>query len=142
MTRFRIDSTFHTFGAFWEYEKPDEKFTGSISSRKGLVEFEGSPEYAEHDTEAVRAIFARMNSAPDLQGSKAICGFTTKNRCTLLNPVRLAGDGLAHFPTMQTVDRVRYRAMRTVMGLHVESSQANVLDGAAYYLTKDSLPLA
>jgi hypothetical protein len=32
--------------------------------------------------------------------------------------------------------RVRYRAMTTVMGLHLESSKAEVLDSAAYHLTK------
>jgi len=84
----------------------------------------------------MKAIFAEMTSAPDLQGSAAICGFTTLNRCTLLNPVQLSGDGLADFPTMQKVARVRYRAMRTVMGLHLESSDASVLSSAAYYLTQ------
>jgi hypothetical protein len=136
MRRFRIDSTFKTFGAFWEYGQPDKKFTGSISSRKGKVEFKGSPEYTELDHKAMGTIFAATNSAPDLQGSAAICGFTTMNWCTLLNPLRLDGDGLAHFPSMQKLDRLRYRAMRTVMGLHIQSSEAKVLDGAAYYLTK------
>jgi hypothetical protein len=136
MSKFRIDSTFETFGAFWEYGSPDRKFTGAISSRKGIVEFVGSPEYAELDPQAVRAVFANMSSPPDLQGTAAICGFTRMNNCTLFSPVRLGGGGLVHFPTMQSVDRLRYRAMRTVMGLHVESSDADVLDGGACYLTK------
>lgn len=136
MSKYRIDSSFETFGAFWEYDQPDRKFTGSLSSQKGTVELEGAPQYTELNAEAMRAIFAEINSAPDLQGSAAICGFTTLNRCTLLNPVQLSGDGLADFPTMQSVARVRYRSMRTVMGLHLESSEAAVLNGAAYYLTK------
>jgi hypothetical protein len=136
MKKLRIDATFKTFGAFWDYKQQDNKSTGSISSRKGTVEFDGSPEYIEGDAEAMKAIFAEINALPDLQGSSSICGFTTMNRCTLLNPIRLSGDGLADFPTMQKVNRIRYRAMRTVMGLHLESSGANVLDSAAVYLTK------
>jgi hypothetical protein len=137
MKRLRIDSTFKAFGAFWEYGYPDKRFTGSISSRKGVVELTSSPEYARDDLEAMRSAFAEVLSPPDLQGSAAICGFTQMNRCcTLLNPLRLAGEGSAHFPTMQKVNRSKFRAMRTVMGLHIESSNATVVDSAAYYLTK------
>lgn len=136
MSKYKIDATFKTFGAFWEPDRPNQKFTGSISSSKGKVEFEGAPTYSEMDLEARRAFFAEINSPPDLQGSTAICGTTTMGGCTLLNPIKLGENGLANFSTMEKLDRVRYRAMRTVMGLHIESSEANVLDSAAYYLTK------
>lgn len=107
-----------------------------MSSRKGTIEFEGSPEYGEGDLRALRAVFAELGSPPDLQGKAAICGNTTAGPCTLLNPLRLVGGGKADLATMQTWNRTRYRATRTVMGLHIESSKASVIDGAAYHFTK------
>lgn len=137
MSKLQINASFKTFGAFWEHGKEETKFTGSLSSRQGVVELNGVPEYKELDHKAMQAIFAEMNPAPDLQGVAAICGFTAMNhRCTLLNPLRLRNDGLAHFPTMQKLDRARYQAMRTVIGLCIESSEVDSLDNAAYYFTK------
>ena len=77
-----------------------------------------------------------MTSTIDLQQVNAICGLTTDRRCTLLNSVILDGGGLTDFSSRRQVQRKLYRAMRTVMGLHLESSEAMSIDGAAYYFTK------
>lgn len=133
---FHLDADFETYGVFWRASSPDRKFPGTVSSKQGVVELRGAPEYAHIDDDSMRRMFSTLNSPPNLEGSPAICGFTTLNRCTLLDPVRLGGDGLAHFPSREMIDRTRYRAMRTVLGLHLDSADALLLRGGAFYLSK------
>jgi hypothetical protein len=136
MSKYRIDQDFKTFGKFWEDGNEGNEFTGTLSSRKGVTRLTASPAYGALDDSAIRAALSQMGTAREIQKRSSIRGFTKLGNCSLLNIVSLGGDGLANFPTMQGVSRDRYRAMRTVMGLHIESSDTKVLDGAAYYFSK------
>ena len=136
MSKYRVDESFEIIGAFWICGHEDKKFTGTLSSRKGLVEIQTSPAYSDLDDAALHTSMLDLTGTVDLQQINAICGFTTDKRCSLLNSVILDGGGLTDFSSRQQVQRKLYRAMRTVMGLHLESSEAMSIDGAAYYLTK------
>jgi hypothetical protein len=136
MSKYRLDESFEIIGGFWIFGQEDKKFTGTLSSRKGLVEIQTSPTYAELDDAALRASMLELSGTTDIQQINAICGFTTDKRCTLLNSVILDGGGLTDFSSRRQVQRKLYRAMRTVMGLHLESSEAMSIDGAACYFTK------
>jgi len=135
MSKYRLDESFEIIGGFWVFGQEDKKFTGTLSSRKGLVEIQTSPTYSELDDAALRASMLELSGTTDIQQISAICGFTTDKRCTLLNSVILDGGGLTDFSSRRQVQRKLYRAMGTVMGLHLESSEAMSIDGAAYYFT-------
>ncbi len=95
-----------------------------------------APVYSDLDPAAYRATMEEINSETSLSQTDAICGFTTDNKCTLLNSVILDGGGLTNFSSGQKVSRKRYRAARTVMGLHLESSEALSIHRGAFYLSK------
>jgi hypothetical protein len=136
MSKYRVDDSFEMIGGFWRSGQEDERFTGTLTSRKGLVEIYASPRYADLDDVALRASMEEINNLSDLSQIDAICGFTTDNKCTLLNSVVLDGGGVTNFSSRQRVSRKRYRAARTVMGLHLDSSESMSIDGAAIYLSK------
>lgn len=132
-----MDDSFEMMiGGFWRPGQEDKKFTGTLVARKGLVEIYTAPDYADRDDFDFRASIEEINNLTEFSQVDAICGFTTDNKCTLLNSLIMDGGGLTDFPSKQKVSQNRYRAIRTVMGLHLESSEAMSIDGAAFYLTK------
>ena len=136
MTKYRVDDTFKMIGAFWRYGEPDQKFPGTLTSREGVVEIMTAPVFSVLDKDAVRKSVSKMNRGPSLDLIPSICGFTTDNDCTLFASVMLDGGSLTHFPKRMEITANRYRAGRTVMGLHLESAGAATIDGGAFYLTK------
>jgi ApeA N-terminal domain 1 len=137
MKKYRVDGNFEMIGGFWKYDKPDDKFTGTLSSRNGLVEILTAPIYSDLDDDGLRNSMEKsINDGPSLRTIPAICGFTEDNRCTLLRCLTMPGGGVTDFSTRQEVSAIRYRALRTVMGLHLESADAQSIDGGAFYLTK------
>jgi hypothetical protein len=137
MGEYRIDDSFEMIGAFWRFGQRDDSFTGTLTSRKGRVEILTSPSYtAKLDENAVRDAFKFINNDRDLQRIPSLCGFTSGDRCTLLNSLTLDGGGNTNFPTGQKISATRHIAARAVMGLHVESAAAKSIDGGAFYFTK------
>ena len=137
MGKYRIDDSFDMIGAFWKFGQQDDSFTGTLTSRKGRVETLAAPSYiAKLGDNAFRDAFKEINGDRDLKRIPSLCGFTTDNRCTLLNSLVLDGGGNTNFPTGQKISSTRYIAARTVMGLHVESADAKAIDKGAIYFTK------
>src|ERR1039458_7333132 len=109
MSKYRLDESFEIIGGFWVFGQEDKKFTGTLSSSKGLVEIQTSPTYSELDDAALRASMLELSGTTDIQQISAICGFTTDKRCTLLNSVILDGGGLTDFSSRRQVQRKLYR---------------------------------
>lgn len=137
MTKYRIDDSFEMIGAFWKFGQQDDSFTGTLRSRKGRVRLLAAPSYiAKMDGDAVRAAVQALNTSRDLKRISSICGLTTDNHCSLLNPLVSDDGGYTSFPTGARISAVSYTATRTVMGLHVASADAKSIDGGAFYFTK------
>ena len=136
MTKYRIDASFDLIGGFWHFEEPDEKLTGTLSCKNGLGEFISSPVYTKLDESAYREAFRNMTGDQILQPVGTILGFTTDKKCTLLDCYTLQDDGLTHFPTSEQLAAKRFRVSRTVMGLHVDSLEAESIESVAFYFTK------
>ncbi len=45
MTDYKLDSDFELIGSFWYANNPDNKFTGTVTSKAGIVEVVASPVY-------------------------------------------------------------------------------------------------
>lgn len=136
MTEYRIDDNFDLIGGFWKYGSPNDVFTGTMTARKGVVKILTAPVYVDLDAATSRVSMEEMFKQSDLEQIPSICGFTADNRCTLFNSTVFDGGGLINLPTQQKISAKRYSPARTVMGLHVESSDADVIDEAAFYFTK------
>jgi hypothetical protein len=137
MGEYRIAGSFKLIGAFWKPGQPDASFTGTLTSRNGGVEALSSPLYTNKlGEEAVREEFKALFSDRDLKRIPALQGFTTDNRCTLLNVLVLEGGGNTNFPTGQKLSALRYIAARTVMGLHLGAADEESLDSGSLYFTK------
>jgi hypothetical protein len=136
MAKYRVDGSFEMIGGFWKFDKPDDKFTGKLSSRSGLVEILTAPTYFDLDSDGLRDSMEAAIADVSSQTIPAICGFTEDNSCTLLRCLTMPGGGVTNFSTRQRVTAIRYRALSTVMGLHLESADAQSIDFGAFYLTK------
>lgn len=137
MTKYQVNDSFEMVGAFWKFGQQEDNFTGTLRSRKGRVQVLAAPSYiAKMDGDAFRAAMQTLNGQRDLKRISSICGFTTDNQCTLLNPLVSDGRGYTSFPTGAKLSAVSYIATRTVMGLHVASANAKSIDGGAFYFTK------
>lgn len=133
--KYRVDDTFEMIGAFWKFPEPDQKFTGTLKSRNGLVECVSAPTYSpEIDRAALKEHWNGLDRPFNV--IPAICGFTTKDVCTVFDSIELDGGGLLHFPTNQQLASSRFRGSRTVIGLHIESSSSLAIDSGALYYTR------
>lgn len=137
MTRYRVNANFEMVGAFWPYAKPEDVVTGVLSSQNGKVSLLTSPTYssvlgADTLSEAVR----QMNGAQGPRRTPSLCGFSTDSVCTLLDPIIMDGGGLTDFSSGQRVTANRFEMARTVMGLQLESCEADSIDGAGFFLSK------
>ena len=68
--------------------------------------------------------------------SNAICGFTPKGECTLLDSLRKDAGGLFDTDTGQKLSAHEYRASKSVMGMHIASSNDQCLDKATFFYDK------
>ena len=138
MTDYKMNASFEMLGAFWKYDNPGEKFTGTLSARKGSVTLVTAPTYTEGESarEAMHARMLAFNSRKPLPRVASICGYVKDGDCTLLASVQLDGGSTSNFSTGRSVDAVRYCPEAAIMGLHLESVTTPVVDSASFYFTK------
>lgn len=137
MGKYRIAGDFRLMGAFWRFGEKNDSFTGTLTCKKGRIEVLSSRIYtSELGDEAARKEFEALLGGTKLERIASLCGFTDDNRCTLFHCLVLDGGGLTNFSTRQKLSAMRYLAARTVMGLHMESSGANVVSSGSLYFTK------
>jgi hypothetical protein len=133
--KYKFDDSFELIGGFWDSETPEQKFTGTLSSKNGRLSLVTAPTYGSLGTDAMRhAWLANINNGemPKIEG---ICGFTTEGNCALLGAVMLNEGGLQDYSTNQVVANLNYRISAAVMGLHVKSADDDAVDSAAYYFS-------
>jgi hypothetical protein len=136
MKKYKLNANFNLLGGFWKSDKPDDTFTGTISSNRGLVELSISPTYEKLEGAAFIKAFQNMAGEQILRPIGTILGYTTEKRCSLLACYTLQESGLNDFSTGQKIASKRFRSSRTVMGLHLDSLDTETIDGAAFYFTK------
>ena len=136
MANYRLDSSFEMIGAFWHYDSPDEKFTGTLRSRKGTAEVLTAPIYTELDDVSLRAQMEAFGSDRPFARLPSICGFTKQGNCTLLYCSNLNNEGTIDLASRQQISSVKWRASRTVMGLHLESADAQSIESGAVHLSR------
>jgi hypothetical protein len=139
MGEYPLDATFNAISGFWPFGKPEEVFTGTLSAQKGRVRLLSAPSYSRFDdvSKVVREVSQRgtlTNREPPRISS--ITGFTRQGHCTLLNAIVGEGDGITDFSSRQKVAATLYQHGSVVMGLHLESLEAESLDSAGLFYTK------
>ncbi len=127
-----VTDSFELIGAFWDSSEPDQRITGTLSSKKGRLRLLSAPIYGTPNIDE----FNSSGAPGDAPRTEGLCGFTGDGNCSLLAAVRLNVNGLTDFSTNQKVTSDDYRVSAAVMGLHVKSLDYKCIDSAAFYFTK------
>jgi hypothetical protein len=93
-----LNASYEIIGAFWPYGKPDQKFTGSLSSEKGRLLLKAAPIYkASAPSDAAHERFLSLNEVQELSRIESIVGYTSEGPCTLLSSLALDDGGIVDF---------------------------------------------
>jgi hypothetical protein len=113
-------------------------FTGTLSGQKGRIDLVSAPTYRKGDIarDAMHATILAVNSREPLLQIPSICGLAGGGDCTLLSSVQLNEKGDSDFQTGRSVTSLQYRPAVAVMGLHLASVHAPVIDSSVFSFTK------
>jgi hypothetical protein len=136
MVKYRLDASLDLVCGFWPPGNPDDVTTGSLSSNGGRLYFLESPTLKNLDNDGLRKAFSLFAVKNNLQRINALWGQTADGRCTLLDLVQSTGEGLLDLANGLEINADRWRVGSAVLGIHVESAEAEAIEGAAFYLTK------
>lgn len=131
-----LNSSFRAIGAFWPFDQPDQKFTGTVSSEKGELTLASAPTYSNKDIHsAVARLFDSVNSNQRFERTKSLCGFTTEGTCSLLSAALVNEGGRLDMSSGQSISDNQYRIWAAVMGLHLRSADAAMIESATLNFT-------
>lgn len=135
---YSLNHSFDLLSGFWKPENESEVITGTLSSHEGRLEFLTSPTFSRLSQEDELRVWAQFGSPVREIMLDSVCGYTSEGRCTLLHLSQLSGAGLTDLSNKIALTADRWYVSASVMGLHLDSSQAEAIDGAGFYLTKIS----
>lgn len=138
MKKFPLNASFEVVGGFWKSGNPNEVIAGTLSCHEGRLEFLTSPTFNRLSDADLRRLIEAFNAPRELPPIDALWGYTSDGRCTLLHLMQNTGAGLTDFGNKVQIAADRWHVGGAVIGFHIESSEVEVLDGAAFYLTKIS----
>lgn len=136
---YRVNASFEMPGAFWPPDASDQVFTGTLTARKGRVTLTSAPIYKTgcDPNEMVGSFANAVNNRQPPPTIPSLLGYSKSGDCTLLSVLPIGSDrGRSELATGRSLVTGDYRAMTTIMGLHVESRDAPTIESAAFYFTK------
>jgi hypothetical protein len=123
--KFTIDSEIDAYGAFWEPNTPDEKFTGRLSRDENDILLITSPELKPI------VAFDRL-LAYDEKTINVLYGYTTRGICTLFWLQSLQSDGLNDLSQKLSIEFRRFRISLCIFGLHIPDPASALLTSACF----------
>lgn len=134
MQRYRLDSALNVPGGFWPPNDQNQVITGTLSSEKRRIHLSTSPTFKRLTAGEMSHSF--LNSDTNLQRIDVLCGHTANGPCTLLDLIENTNEGVESWPAGIKIDAVRWRVGGVVMGLHLDSADADIIESAAFYLSR------
>jgi hypothetical protein len=115
--QFNIRDQVDLYGAFWQPDKPEIKFTGRLARDGEVLGLTTSPVYK--DGSSPRDFFS---TAAEYEYLDVLHGFTTYGPCSLLWLHSLAPAGLTDFESGQSLTYRQYRVGACIFGHHLPST--------------------
>jgi ApeA N-terminal domain 1 len=134
MGRYRLDSVLNVPGGFWPPNDQNEVITGTLSSEKRRIYLSTSPTFKRLPLNDMGQSF--LSSDTTLQRIDVLCGHTADGPCTLFDLMENTNAGIETWPLGIKIDAVRWTVGGVVMGLHLDSAAAEVIESAAFYLSR------
>jgi hypothetical protein len=144
MSDFQLNSPIDLVGGFWPPDNKDDITSGTLSSQNGRMYLSVSPETKRLNQVELHDAMMNFGDSANWKRIDALHGHTKEGACTLLDLIENTDNGLLDVPHSLEISAPRWRVGMAVMGLHIDSDDVDVLDGAAFYITKirNMLPLA
>ncbi len=133
---YRLDAIPNVIGGFWRPETPNNVVTGTLAALDGRLHLLMSPPSNRMNADEASAAASQFGTTREARRIDTLLGETKDCPCTLLYLVETISDGVTNLPANFQVIGERWRVSSAVMGLHIESAEAESIDGAAFYFTK------
>ncbi len=136
MTKFRVNSNFEVLGGFWRPESPNSLITGTLFAVDGKVELLASPSLRFLTPAEVFALINQTeNRESDASQVDVLYGRTKEGECTLFWSDRRPYQQVLDGKDGALLEAIRYKASATLMGCHIPSPQADLIERAELTLT-------
>ena len=135
MKEYQLKSAIELVGAFWPPDSPASLTTGMLSSQKGRLYFLPAPTFKKLSANELRDSLMSFGSQDTWPKISVLQGETRDGRCTLFDLIETENDGLLEASKSFEISAPRWKVFTAVFGLHLESDEAEVIDGAAYYIS-------
>lgn len=144
MKEFHLNSPVDLIGGFWPPDDKDDTTSGTLSSQSGRLYLSVSPRLKRLSKDELRESMMAFDGGTKWQRIAVLQGQTKEGRCTLLDLIESTNKSLVDVPNSLEIVAPVWRVGMALMGLHLASDEAEVLDGAAFYITKitNMLPFA
>jgi hypothetical protein len=144
MKDFQLNSPIDLIGGFWPPDNKDDTTSGTLGSQGGRLYLSVSPKLHRLSKEELHESVMAFGGGTKWQRIDVLQGQTKEGPCTLLDLIESTDKGLLDVPNSLEIAAPVWRVGMALMGLHLASDEAEVLDGAAFYITKikNMLPLA
>ena len=134
MSSYKLNSSFEIVGSFWEKGNEQGRMNGTLICDKGRLRFQSSPDFKTLTDQQLRETF--LNDKGERKTIDAVRGYTREDICTLFYLMELSDDGVINFDEKYSITALKWNVNAAVMGLHLDSAEANCLDRAAFTFTK------
>jgi hypothetical protein len=144
MSDFQLNSQIDLIGGFWPPDNKDDITSGTLSTQSGRLYLSVSPKAKRLSQEELHEAMMNFGGSAKWKRIDVLHGHTKEGICTVLDLIENTDDGTVDVPHSLEISAPRWRVGMAIMGLHIDSDEADVLSGAAYYITKirNMLPLA
>lgn len=131
----KINASFETLAAFWPPEKPSEHSAGTLSVRKGSMNYLTAPIYQILETQELGEKFMQVGGVQSPPVISCLQGRTQEDDCSIFGVMELATPGVLDMRSGESLHSQKYSVWAAVMGLQLSSSTTAEIDSAVFRFT-------
>lgn len=135
MKKQHLDSKIDLAGAFWPPNEPENILTGDLRTEDGKLKLFVAPQFKRLGDADMQDLLPSFSQNPSETSTGALCGETKEGRCTLLHLHESNGRGVLNFGSNFDLNANVLIPSAAVLGLHINSSDSDEIEGAAFYLS-------
>jgi hypothetical protein len=136
MKEFQLNSHIDQVGGFWPPDDDKSITNGTLSSQGGRLYLSVSPKFQRLTDDELYEALMSNGSGTAWPRIGVLQGHTGEGRCTLVDLIQSTSKSVLNQPNSLKITAPVWRVGAAVMGLHIASDEAEVLDGAGYYISK------